>query len=255
MTDERERESIVSEGVAKIGRLERNLPKRFYTKAGITRNDTGFGIELDGRAVKTPLKRLLSVPNEPLADAITVEWEAQVDVIDPLTMPLTKHANSAIDRIEVRKDAVVDELAAFGASDLVCYRADSPDKLVARQAQHWDGVVKSMETRLGARFILVQGVMFQAQPPETLDLLKGQIAAHDAFTLAALHTITNLTGSVLIALALVDGDLSEQAGWAAAHVDEDWQIEQWGSDEEAQKRRVTRLEEYSAALKFTRLLT
>ncbi len=254
MTDNQERASIVSDGIAKIGRLDRNLPKRFYERAAATEHDTGFGIELDGRPVKTPLKRLLTVPKKALAEAIAGEWNAQEDVIDPVLMPLTKHANSANDRIEGHRADVVDELAAFGASDLVCYRADGPDTLVARQAQHWDAVLRSIETAIGARFILVQGVMFQAQPPETLNLLRQQIDDHDAFTLAALHTVSNLTGSVLIALALVQGDVSEQAGWAAAHVDEDWQIEQWGSDEEAGKRRAARLSEYSAALRYVSLL-
>lgn len=230
------------------------LPKRFYKSAAVgepikTDGGINYGIELDGRAVKTPSKHWLRVPNQEFAAAIAAEWAAQDKLIDPASMPLTRIANTAIDAVAGMMSEVAEDIAKFAASDLLCYRAEGPEALIARQLAAWDPVLEWAYKELGVRFILAQGIVPVEQPPRTLQRISGALSGYDAFQLSSLHIITTLTGSALLALAHARGFLSAEAAWAAAHIDEDWQIEKWGADDEAQTRRATRLHEFKAAVR------
>lgn len=228
------------------------LPKRFYKAASVedARESDGalaFRVVLDGRALKTPRKRAFGVPSRALAEAIVAEWAAQGAEIDPATMPLTRIANTAIDAVADAMSEVASDIVAFAGSDLLCYRAEGPPELAARQRAHWDPVVRWSEEALGAHFIIGKGVMPVAQPEEALARLGASLQDFDAFQLAALHVLTTLSGSALLALYLALGAGTAEAVWAAAHVDEDYQIELWGRDDEAEARRAYRLEEFRAA--------
>ena len=193
----------------------------------------GASLLLDGKPVRTPGKAPLMLPNRALAEAVAEEWRGQGTRIDPQTMPLTRLANSVIDGVRGRESAVIDDILAHAGSDLVCYRAEGPKGLVALQTQHWDPVVAWAKTDLGAPMRLGQGVVHVGQPRASLDEIKRRLAGFDAWSLAALHVMTGLTGSALLALAVALRRLSPEEAWAAAHVDEDWQISQWGEDAEA----------------------
>ena len=192
---------------------------------------------LDGKPVRTPGKAPLSVPAHGLGQAIADEWRAQGDHIDPRTMPLTKLANTAIDGIEGRSEAVVDDIMAHAKSDLLCYRASGPEGLVAAQGQHWDPLIAWAKDGLHAPLTLAQGIVHVAQADGSMAAIRNEIEGFDAFGLAALHVMTTLTGSALLALAVALKRLSPEEAWAAAHVDEDWQAGQWGEDAEAKARR------------------
>jgi chaperone required for assembly of F1-ATPase len=222
--------------------------KRFYAAATAAEIEGGFAVLLDGRVARTPAKSKLVVPTRPLAEAIAAEWAAQGETIDASTMPLTRLANSALDGVAraLRETAV--EVANYAGADLVCYRTLEPEALAARQAEAFDPILEWAEKRLGARFVLAGGVMHVAQPENALAAARAAIEAHaEPLSLTALHGLTSLSGSVLIALMIAQGALAAEAGWRAAHVDEDFQIERWGADEEAQDRRDARWREFAAA--------
>ncbi|RVG19748.1 ATPase [Sinorhizobium meliloti] len=229
--------------------MQKPLPKRFYKQASAApADDGGYAVLLDGRSVRTPAKRAFTVPTEKLAGLLAAEWDAQTEVIDPSAMPLTRIVNTAIDGVALDDRAVFDDILRFVGSDLLCYRADSPKELVARQNEHWNPIIDWAARTLGARFILVEGVIHQEQPAEAVSAFaEGLRGFATPLGLACLHTVTSLTGSALLALALAMGRLSAEQAWAAAHVDEDWQIEQWGTDEEAFRRRENRWREMLAA--------
>jgi chaperone required for assembly of F1-ATPase len=229
------------------------LRRRFYQAAGVEKRSEGYAVLLDGRPVRTPARRTLAAPSQALAQALADEWEAQREVVDPALMPLTRLANSIIDGVADAVEPVQAEVAKFLASDLVCYRADGPDGLVARQAQHWDPLVAWARDTLGAQFALGAGVMFVKQPDDALAAAARAIP-DEPWRLGALHAVTTLTGSALIALALAQGRLSTEDAWAAAHVDEDWNIAQWGEDAQAQERRAAREAEMQAAATVLALL-
>lgn len=235
--------------------MRQPLPKRFYEEVSVTEADDGFAIRLDGRTVKTPGKRQLTVPTRAAADLIASEWRDQVNEINPATMPVTRMANTAIDGIENEIDAVFDDVVKFAGTDLLCYRAGGPASLVEVQAMHWDPVLAWAAEAIGARFILAEGIVHQEQPRTAIEAYAGALDKHrTALKLAALHTITTLTGSALLALAFAAGRLTASEAWKAAHVDEDWNISQWGEDAEARARRETRwLEMQAAAALFNTL--
>jgi chaperone required for assembly of F1-ATPase len=233
---------------------EHRLPKRFYKIAAIEQTEASWTVLLDGRPVRTPAKAAFAVPAKDLATAIAGEWDAQGERVDPATMPLARLANTAIDRVAGREGAVADEIAAYAASDLLCYRAGEPEGLVEAQRRQWDPVLEWTQDVLGARFQLAEGIIHAAQPEDSLKAVRRELDAFDAFALAALHTITTLTGSVLLALAHARGRLGVEETWAAAHVDEDWQISKWGEDAEAKARRTVRRAEMEAAALFLRYL-
>jgi chaperone required for assembly of F1-ATPase len=225
--------------------------RRFFATATVAADAAPlFRILLDGRPVRTPKKRLLELPSRVLADAIADEWTRQGAEIDPATMPLTRIANSTLDGVAGNEQALRDDIAAYAMNDLVCYRAEGPPELVRRQAALWDPVVGWVGTRLGVRLRLAEGVMPVVQPDALRDGFLARLAGHDAFRLAALHVVTTLTGSAAIALALDDGAIDAAGAWAAAHVDEDFQISQWGQDAEAEIRRQRRWAEMQAAVAF-----
>jgi chaperone required for assembly of F1-ATPase len=224
------------------------LPRRFYKEAQAVEEDGRYQLRLDGRPARTPARNPLAVPSRRLAAALEEEWRRQAEWIDPATMPVTRLANSAIDGVAPHMAAVRAEVLGYAGSDLLCYRAGEPAGLAERQARQWDPVLAWAERRLAARFALAEGVMHVAQPAETLDAFDAALARFDeAFRLAALHVATTLTGSALLALALGEGAIAVEEAWAAAHVDEDWNMERWGEDAEALARRARRFEEFRAA--------
>ncbi|WP_132255098.1 ATP12 family chaperone protein [Methylobacterium segetis] len=230
------------------------LPKRFYREAGFAEAEGGFRLTLDGRPANTPARNPLSVPSRDLAEAIAAEWQAQDEIIDPARMPVTRLVNTAIDGVAPRRDAVIDDLAAYAGTDLLAYRAESPERLVAAQGAAWDPVLDWAREALGARLILSEGVMHVTQPEETVAALRGAIqAARGPFRLAALHTMTTLTGSLLLALAVLNGRLTPEEAWAAAHVDESYQASVWGRDAEAEARLSARRAEFDAAARVAAL--
>ncbi len=223
--------------------------KRFWTDVAVT--DDG-GIALDGRPVRTPGRLPLVVPFAPLADAIADEWRAVGDTIDPRTMPLTSLANAAIERVAADPTAFAAGLAVYGGSDLLCYRADS-DPLAALQATRWDPVLDWARTRFDVEFVLASGVMPVEQPPRTLARLREAVMALSPWDLAPLSPIVGITGSLILSLALVERAIDADTAWTAAHVDEDWQIAQWGEDELAIETRQAREADYRAAIRFLTL--
>ena len=227
------------------------LRKRFYSRAHTGEADGGFALLLDGKPVKTPARRALTAPRQALAEKIAEEWNAQGEFVDPARMPLTRLANAVIDAVADAPGPVADEVAEYLGSDLLCYRAEAPDGLVALQTQHWDPVLAWAQRSLGARFVLAQGIMHVAQPKEAVDAARAKIPA-DPWRLGAVSMITTLTGSSLLALALHAGALDADAAWAAAHVDEDWQMSQWGSDAQMLERRAYRQAEFDAAVAVLR---
>lgn len=232
-------------------RLRPPLPKRFFREVSASK-EAPFSVLLDGRALKTPAKRPFTVPSAALADAVVSEWAALDDVIDPARLPLTRIINSALDGVVDSKAAVASEIAAFGGNDLLVYRAEGPDDLVRLQEQQWDPLIAWAQEALGASLVTGRGVSPIAQP----DAATTRIAAalpDDPLKLAALHVMTTLTGSAIIALAHARGFLDADAAWAAAHVDEDYQIAHWGEDSEAAARRKARRAEFDAASTIYRL--
>ena len=222
------------------------LRRRFYAKAAATRVAAGHAVVLDGKSARTPAGRVLAAPTPALAQALAAEWEAQGEMIDPATMPRTRLANAIIDGVADRPGSVAAEVERYLAADLVCYRATAPQGLRERQAAHWDPILASTRNKLGAPFALGDGVIHVAQPAAALAAARAAIPA-DPWRLGAVHAVTTLTGSALIALALARGGLSAEAAWKAAHVDEDWNMEQWARDELALERRAYRHAEFLAA--------
>lgn len=224
----------------------RALKRRFYVTAGIKEAEGGLTITLDGRPVRTPARRPLVFPSRVLAERAVAEWQAQDRYIDPARMPLTRLANTVIDGVAQAQADVAADIAKYLASDLLFYRADGPERLVARQYEQWDPVLAWAAKMHGARFLLAQGVVFVTQP-ETAIAAMNQIIPASPWPLGATHVITTLTGSALIALALAHEAITPDAAWSAAHVDEDWNLELWGHDEVALARRASRRAEFDAA--------
>jgi len=222
-----------------------NLRKRFYQSAGIGAGPS-YPLLLDDRVVKTPAGNMLEAPSAALTQAMAAEWNAQGERIDPATMPLTRLANTIIDGVTPNLVSVGQEVARYLGSDLVCYRADAPEGLVASQAQHWDPVLAWARDTPGARFVLSEGVMFVAQPESAVAAARAAIPS-DPWRLGAVHLITTLTGSALIALAVAAKQLGVDEAWVAAHVDEDWNMKLWGRDELALERRAARFADMRAA--------
>lgn len=224
--------------------------KRFWQDVAITSDG---GIALDGRPVRTPGRLPLAVPFPALADAIADEWRAVGETIDPRTMPLTGLANAAIERIAPDAPAFAGGIAVYGGSDLLCYRAE-PGPLVDRQAAAWDPVLDWAKERYGVDFTVIDGVMPVEQPPRTLARLREAVVALSPWALAPLSPVVSLTGSLLLGLALVEQAIDADAAWAAAHVDEDWQAEQWGHDMLAAETRAAHAADYRGAIRFLELI-
>jgi chaperone required for assembly of F1-ATPase len=242
--------------------------RRFYKVVTIAAGEngqgqSGYAVQLDGKPARTPAGRALAAPVPELARAIADEWEAQGEHIDPAKMPRTRLANTIIDGVAAAHGQIAAEIRKYLASDLVFYRAEAPASLRARQAQHWDPIVAWAHQALGADFKVGTGVVHVAQSTAALeaaaaaipdDAIQEDAILEDDWRLGALHVATTLTGSALIALALMRGAITAEAAWAAAHVDEDWNIEQWGRDEIALQRRAFRFAEFQAAAQVLRVL-
>jgi len=220
--------------------------KRFYARADVTDADGGFSITLDGKSIRSPSGTPIVVPTRTIAETIAAEWNAQGGTIDPLTMPLTRFANSVVEGVIGRIDEVTADAAKFLGSDMLFYRAGYPETLVAREGQHWDPVLFWAADTLGAHFVLAEGIMHVTQPEPAIGAARA-VFPRDPWSVAAFHVVTTLTGSALLALALAHGFRDEDQVWAAAHVDEDWNSEKWGVDEEVAARRAARLVDFKAA--------
>ncbi len=208
--------------------------KRFWKEARVVKESSGFGVSLDGRPVKTPAKRGLIVPTEEFAQTIAAEWDAQPEVIQPLSMPFTRSANAAIDKVAIQHAEVADMLAAYGDSDLLCYRADSPEALVARQTALWDPILDWAATALNARLVPRVGVIHAPQDQDTLDRLNAMVHDLGSFQLTAFHDLVSLSGSLILGFACAQSLLDAAEIWEISRLDENWQAEQWGADEEAE---------------------
>ena len=230
------------------------LPKRFYKDVTVAPAEDGFAILLDGKPVRTPRKLPLRVPTRALADAIAAEWAAQKERVDPASMPLSKLAITAIDGVASHMADVAAEIVKFAGSDLLCYRAEAPEALRVLQAAAWDPMLRWAKDELGVHLATARGVMPVRQGKESLARIAAAVAPFEAMALTSLHVLTTLTGSAILALAHAAGRISAEAAWAAAHVDEDWQVSQWGVDVEAAERRARRWAEMQAASRFLELL-
>ncbi|MEE2809621.1 MAG: ATP12 family protein [Pseudomonadota bacterium] len=210
-----------------------NTKKKFWKDATVAETQAGFAVLLDGRGLKTPAKTPVVAPTKAIADAIAVEWDAQVEEIDPLSMPVTRWANAALDKVALQHAEVADMLAEYGGTDLLCYRADNPRELAQRQAELWDPILDWAADTLDARLIPVQGVMFQSQDANTLERLRLRTHRFSNFELAAFHDLVSLSGSLILGFAAVEKLRPNEELWSLSRLDERWQEEQWGRDDEA----------------------
>ena len=228
--------------------------KRFYKAVDVVAVAGGFGLTLDNRPVKTPMRLPLCVPFAALADAIADEWRGQGEQIDPASMPLTGLANAAIDRVLPDPAGFAAVLCPYADSDVLLYRASEPDDLAQRQVSVWNPILDWAERRYGVEFTPVVGIVHRSQPVATLVKLAAALGTLDGYRLVAMQPLVTITGSLVIALALEQGALSEDSAWAASELDELYQVEHWGEDELAAQARQHRREAFTAALRFLRLL-
>ena len=228
--------------------------KRFWLEASVGQRDEGFGIFLDGRPVRTPDRSELVVPTEILAEAIAEEWRACGDIFDPRAMRLTGLANAAIDRVAPDTEAFAAGLARFGESDLTCYRAEGPDALVRRQTESWDVLLEWARRRYDIDFNCAPGVVHVPQPKDTIVKLAHAVAILDPFRLAAMSPLVTIGGSLVAALAVLEQAIPADSAWEAVSLDEQWQVEQWGADADAQAALENRRSDFLAAARFLTLL-
>lgn len=230
------------------------VPKRFWTAAEPAEAEGAFTVLLDGRSVKTPTRAALAVPTRPLAEAIAAEWRAQGERIDPTTMPFTRSANAAIDKVAPQFDEVAEMIAAYGDSDLICYRSDQPQALVERQATAWDPLMDWAATTLGAPLQPRVGVMHIPQTGTSLAALAGHVRGLTPFELTALHDLVTLSGSLVIGLAAFRGLFPAEELWLRSRIDESWQQEVWGADEDAAKTEAIKRAAFLHAAAFLAVL-
>lgn len=228
--------------------------KRFYRAASTDQRDEGFVVLLDGKPVRTPARALLALPSEALASAIAEEWDRQDEEVDPETMPMMRHACTALDRVLPQRDAVADEVARFGATDLLCYRADEPETLVRRQDEAWQPWLDWLEESHGVRLATTTGIMPIDQDDAALQRLRKVVGTHDAFELTALHGAVSITASLVIGLALSVGRLDAATAWRLSRIDHDHQTARWGEDPEAAQVAAKSEAELNAAGRFLELV-
>jgi chaperone required for assembly of F1-ATPase len=241
-------------GRAQKSTRQEELPKRFYKDVGVGAVDGGFAVTLDGRPTRTPGRLLVAVPSEDLAWLMAEEWAAQGERIDPLTMPLVRLINAAIESGDAKRDELQAEIVRYASGDLLLYRADSPEELVAEEEAVWDDALVRLARHFGIGFQPTIGILHQAQPEPTLNAMRRAVADEPLVPLTALVSVTSLAGSGLLAIALRYGLLTPDEVWRAAHVDEDYNIRLWGEVEEATERRQRRRREFDAAVVVLRLL-
>ncbi|MVO18165.1 ATP12 family chaperone protein [Parasedimentitalea huanghaiensis] len=224
--------------------------KRFWEQVQVIETAEGFTVELDGRAVKTPAKAGLFLPSRTMAEAIAVEWEAQEEAVNPNTMPCTRSANAAIDKVRIQHAEVADMLADYGDSDLLCYRAETPRELVSRQNDLWDPALDWAESALGVRLLKRQGLLHKRQEAEALQTLRAKVHALSAFQLAAFHDLVSMSGSLILGFAAAENWRSVGEIWTLSRLDELWQEEQWGPDDEAQAEAEIKRQAFLHAKRF-----
>ncbi len=230
------------------------LSKRFYKQVVCEPKDDGHAVLLDAREIKTPGRRAVRLPNAALADAIAGEWAAQEKFIEPATMPRTRIVTTAIDQVALDREPAINEITAYAGTDLVCYRADEPDELVAQQAQAWDPLLDWLQESVGAQLTVTTGILHQAQADAALAQIRDALAQIDPIRLTALHTLVTISGSAVIGLAVLQGHLDADQGFAASRIDEAFQISKWGEDAEATIRSRAYEVEFIAAAEVIRLL-
>ncbi|GAA3866052.1 ATP12 family chaperone protein [Celeribacter arenosi] len=226
--------------------------KRFWKSTEVVETEGGYSILLDTRPVRTPAKAPLVVPARELAEAIAAEWDAQSEAIDPRTMPATRGANAAIDKVRIQHAEVADMLAEYGDCDLLCYRAAHPQELVTRQSANWDPILEWAGLALRARLAPREGVVHAPQDAVALAQLRERVHSFDEFELAAFHDLVTISGSLILAFAVTEGFLSETEAWQLSRLDEDYQSQQWGVDEEAEELAQTKRESFCHAAQFFR---
>jgi chaperone required for assembly of F1-ATPase len=229
-------------------------PKRFWKDVTLGAEPGGHAVLLDGKPIRTPAKALLTLPTLPLAEAVAEEWARQEDVLRPDTMPMTRLANTALDRVAPEFAAVAGIVAAYAETDLLCYRADTPYELRRLQDEAWDPLLDWAAERYGARLVPTTGVVPCPQPPDALAQLAAAVGARSPWQLTPLHELVSLTGSLILGLAVAEEVRSPEEGWALSRIDEEWQYAQWGRDEEADAAAARRQDEFLEAVRFTRLL-
>ena len=229
--------------------------KRFWKAADVVERDGGWGVELDAKPLRTPAREPLTVPTRALADSIAYEWNGVEEKIDPRGLPLTGLANAAIDRVAPDKQAFAAGLARYAEADLACYRAENPPGLVERQAEYWDPLLGWGQRRFDVDFKTTNGIVHVAQPQATVDRLAHAVSTLDPFRLAGLSPLVTIGGSLLAALGVLEGAFTPEQAWEAASVDDRWQLEQWGSDAEAEAALANRRWDFLAAARFLELLS
>ncbi len=228
-------------------------PKRFWTIVDVVKEGDGFAVTLDGRPIKTPAKQRFAVPTRALADAVADEWRAQDENMKPKEMPQTRYVNSVIDGIIPQRAAIIEAVAAYGGSDLLCYRADHPDALIARQVECWDPLLDWARDTYDAPLILATGVMPVSQPQTSLDRLGRAVAEHHDFALAGLHDLVSISGSLVLGLAVSAKRLQADEALSLSRLDDEWQIEQWGADEEAAGAAAKKAGDFAEAARLLSL--
>jgi len=234
--------------------VARGGPKRFYKTVSVEAADAEFRVCLDGRSVKSPGRSELLLPSQALADAVAGEWAAQGESIDLAAMPLTVLAWAAVDRVRPDRERVIAEAAAYGGHDLLCYRADGPAELAVRQNAAWQPLLDWAAQELDAPLTVTTGIASVAQPEASLAALRRAVAAKSDFELVALGAAVKAAGSLVIGLALCAGHINAQAAFDAAQLDETYQREKWGEDQEGTRRRDTVHTDLEAAARMVALL-
>jgi len=227
--------------------------KRFYKQVSVAPAEGGFGVLLDGKSVQTPARNTLVLPTERLADAIAAEWRGQGEEVVVTSMPLLRLANTTIDGVSTNREDVIKAILRFGENDLICYRAHQPPDLAARQRAGWDPLLDWVAQRHGARMRVAQGLNHVDQPSETLAALRAPLEGLDAFTLAGLHVVASVTGSMVLALTVMDDTLSGARAFELSRIDETYQAEKWGQDAEAAKRTAALAHELDKAMELIAL--
>ncbi len=227
-------------------------PKRFWQKAEVVAEGTQYAIVLDGRPVRTPSKRQLVVPTQAMANQIAAEWEAQVEKVDPTTMPWTRSANSALDKVPDQRCEVEMHLKGYADTDLLTYRAEGPAELVQRQASGWDPIVRWIEAEFDVQLTTTHGVMPVKQDPSHINSLAGLMTPMSHFELTGFHDLVTISGSFILAVAVAKNEVEPEVGWALSRIDEDWQIEQWGVDDEAAEQATAKKVAFFHASEFLR---
>lgn len=227
--------------------------RRFWREAKAVETPEGYGVFLDNRPVRTPAKAKLEMPSRTMAEAVAAEWASQQDVINPMSMPVTRAVNAAIDKVAPQKADVAELIAAYADTDLTCYRAGEPEALAARQAQAWDPLLDWADRIFGARLIPVQGVVHRAQHPVSLERLGDAVRSMTVFELTALSNLVGLSGSLVLGLAAAHGAKAPATLWNLSRIDEIWQEEHWGVDAEAANATEARRRDFLAAHRFYRL--